>query len=788
MRLKMLFVSLFIALTIVLNAADVKYVFVFVGDGYGENQRIITEAFTGKKLEMNSLPVVSRMGTNNAIGKTTDSAASGTALACGVKTGNGMIGVTPDGKPVESISKALKKSGFKIAIISSSPLTDATPAAHYANQKSRSMGDQIGEEMAKSGFDFFGGGVVGGKNTLTLLADNGYDVLTGTDSLAKVKKNQKTYVNSQPYTRWNFAEKEEEGLTLADYAAKAIELLKDNPQGFFIMLENGHTDYAGHSNDSGKLVREVLALDEAVKVALDFQAKHPDETLVVVTADHETGGLEIKKLNVEKLGILNDQTLSLIDANKQIRDMINKKEKPDVIFEALEKAVGIKFTPEERAKIEPAVVALATEERKSVYGGNVAFVLDAYKMRDQRLGFEYTTGGHTSKKVVTYVKGPGQELFAGPLENTDIPRIIRQIVIPGTDKEYEAKRKEIVALQALLTPYIKQGKPTDALVLNPIPYETRTVRLGDKAMKLDLPNFKSFIISDFMKGDKFYLAEISNMSEKQPLLASIKFTGKAADTYLAYDPKAKTQYVQKDGTKTWNAASLENDFRILVGPKQTVFLLLSEKPLPQFETNGTVSVGEITKSYQSSEKTQTPSFKIKTLKAPPADGDWENMEPVSFCSANGKSSEKAIVMKAATDAGHKTLFLYFQIPDDRIVAKCPADGKRDLEVYDDDCIELFFGAEKQSGYYHIAVNANGAVYDSKDGDKNWNGNFNITSQSDKNGWTMKAAIPLDNFQFTSFPLWNACYMDKPSKNIMNLSPTEGHFHDRKKFIPLEVGD
>lgn len=437
MRLKMLFVSLFIALTIVLNAADVKYVFVFVGDGYGENQRIITEAFTGKKLEMNSLPVVSRMGTDNADGKTTDSAASGTALACGVKTGNGMIGITPDEKPVESISKALKKSGFKIAIISSSPLTDATPATHYANQKSRSMGDQIGEEMAKSGFDFFGGGVVGGKNTLTLLADNGYDVLTGTDSLAKVKKNQKTYVNSQPYTRWNFAEKEVEGLTLADYAAKAIELLKDNPQGFFIMLENGHTDYAGHSNDSGKLVREVLALDEAVKVALDFQAKHPDETLVVVTADHETGGLEIKKLNVEKLGILNDQTLSVNDANKQIRDMINKKEKPDVIFEALEKAVGIKFTPEERAKIEPAVVALATEERKSVYGGNVAFVMDAYKIRDHRLGFEYTTTGHSSRKVVTYVKGPGQELFNKPLENTDIPLLIKSVVLKdsaGTQK------------------------------------------------------------------------------------------------------------------------------------------------------------------------------------------------------------------------------------------------------------------------------------------------------------------------------------------------------------------
>lgn len=438
MRLKMLFVSLLIAFTVVLNAADVKYVFVFVGDGYGENQRIITEAFIGKKLEMNKLPVVTLTGTNNADGKTTDSAASGTALACGVKTKNGMIGITPDGKPAESISMRLKKRGFKIAIISSSHLTDATPSTHYAHQKSRGMLDQIGEEMAKSGVDFFGGAEVKGKNTLKLLEENGYEVLSGTDSLAKVKKGQKTYVHSQPYTRWNLAEKEAGGITLADYAAKAVELLQDNPLGFFIILENGQTDYAGHSNDAGKMVREVLALDEAVKVALDFQSKHPDETLVVVTADHETGGLEIKKLDAEKLGILNDQTLTVTDANKQIRDMINKKEKPEVIFAALEKAVGITFTPEEREKIEPTVVSLATEERKSMYGGNVAFVMDAYKIRDRRLGFEYTTTGHSSRKVVTYVKGPGQESFSKPLENTDIPLLIRAVVLKNSDGTQKA--------------------------------------------------------------------------------------------------------------------------------------------------------------------------------------------------------------------------------------------------------------------------------------------------------------------------------------------------------------
>ncbi|MEG1979948.1 MAG: alkaline phosphatase, partial [Victivallaceae bacterium] len=177
MRIKSLLLCFIAFVAAATCKAELKYVFVIIGDGYGQNQRLITETLIGKKLYMSQMPVKAVNNTNNVYGLLTDSAASGTALATGIKTFNGAVGVDFQQQPLTSISRKLANRGFKIAIISSSHLTDATPAAHYAHQPSRSMVDNIGAELAASGYDFFGGAEVKGKKTLELMRQNGYQVL-----------------------------------------------------------------------------------------------------------------------------------------------------------------------------------------------------------------------------------------------------------------------------------------------------------------------------------------------------------------------------------------------------------------------------------------------------------------------------------------------------------------------------------------------------------------------------------------------------------------------------------
>ncbi len=429
-----LLLSLLLALCSMVAAADgVKYVFLLIGDGFGENHAALTESVAGRRLAMSRMPVHARMGTLNVSSGVTDSAASGTAIACGIKTYNGAIGVDKDKQPVESLAMKLQKQGFRIGLISSSPLTDATPAAHYAHQEQRSMRKEIGLDLATSGIPFVGGAGVHDKRTLDDLRQAGWDVIEGSNALARVKPQGQTFVNQSPYTPWPGTAPESP--TLAEYLVKAIERL-DQPGGFFIMLENGRTDYAGHGNDAGMLWREVLAFEEAVEVALAFQARRPAETLVIVTADHETGGLQLDSPDTEKAQLLRQQQTPLSDLRWAMQVLAVKLEGLDpgaarlqrmrALVEALEQQLGLVFTAEERPEIEQSV-SQALDSGNPTEGLRQT-VRRAAARRDARVGIRFTSGGHTGAKVLLHAQGPGAERFREPLENSDLPRLIQAAV------------------------------------------------------------------------------------------------------------------------------------------------------------------------------------------------------------------------------------------------------------------------------------------------------------------------------------------------------------------------
>jgi alkaline phosphatase len=289
------------------------YIFLFIGDGMGKGQYLAAQSrgFTGA---IDSLPVRGEVATrafNNAI---TDSAAAATALAAGVKTTDGVLGLDSKGKKVKNITEAAIENGMSTGIISTMSLNHATPAGFYAHIKSRSSYYEIGLHLISSNVDYFGGGGFyhhtgkeKNKQSLYALAERaGYEVFANgkIPDIAKLKENKIISVNPalrsdacMPYVE----KRPQNGRALSDFVKEAIQILSDNKNGFFIMIEGGNIDYACHDNELNRMLHEMADFDGAVAEALNFYETHPENTLVIVTADHDTGGLQIDPANPNRV-------------------------------------------------------------------------------------------------------------------------------------------------------------------------------------------------------------------------------------------------------------------------------------------------------------------------------------------------------------------------------------------------------------------------------------------------------------------------------------------------------
>ena len=284
-----------------------RNVILMIGDGMG-----VTHLTAGKVtrgvLQIERMPV-GGLATTFPIGSfLTDSAASGTALATGVSTINGMISMTPDGERPVTVLERAEQAGMSTGLVVTCSITHATPAVFAAHVPSRVMEQEIAAQLAAGGVDvLFGGGwswfvpgsVEGSRrrddtDALALL-ESRMPVVRTAEQLRSIGEVDAAAALLAPGHLPGAAERE---MSLAEMTGRAIEILSRNGAGFFLMVEGSQIDWAGHDNDSGSLIAETIDFDEAVGVALDFAAGD-GRTLIVVTADHETGGYALLDGSVE---------------------------------------------------------------------------------------------------------------------------------------------------------------------------------------------------------------------------------------------------------------------------------------------------------------------------------------------------------------------------------------------------------------------------------------------------------------------------------------------------------
>lgn len=269
-----------------------------IGDGMGL-QQISSVYYYGNDTPSFSLfPVVGIINTSSATHKITDSGAGGTAFSTGRRTYNGAIGVGTDSIPLKNIVEILSERGYKTGLVATSSITHATPAVFYAHVKSRKLEEDIAIQLIRSEIDFFAGSGIAffnqRKDGLNLFDTfPSYNFIVDTMSL----KHPENFDQNKKYGYLFYARKmpkatEKRGEFLSDASVSALNYLKKSPEGFFLMIEGSQIDWACHDNNTDDLIAEMLDFDRTIKKVLDF-AKKDGNTLVIVLADHETGGYSL---------------------------------------------------------------------------------------------------------------------------------------------------------------------------------------------------------------------------------------------------------------------------------------------------------------------------------------------------------------------------------------------------------------------------------------------------------------------------------------------------------------
>jgi alkaline phosphatase len=276
-------------------------IILMIGDGMGLNQITAGMYFNGNKTALEDFSSVGLAKTHSSNSLVTDSAASGTAMASGVKTLNGVVGISSKNKKPKSILEISKEKGYQTALIATSSIVHATPASFYAHVVSRKEYENIALQMSTSVVDYFIGG---GKKHFNDREDNRnlikemstYDIVS---SLSRFDKSIASKIGH--FTNRDEPNKILDGrLPLKDAVQSVLNKFDRDQKPFFMMVEGSQIDWGGHSNEIEYVISEFNDFDAAIQTVLDYTLKHPN-TLVVVTADHETGGLTIPKGDIKKM-------------------------------------------------------------------------------------------------------------------------------------------------------------------------------------------------------------------------------------------------------------------------------------------------------------------------------------------------------------------------------------------------------------------------------------------------------------------------------------------------------
>ena len=440
--------------------ASPKYVFMFIGDGMSSPQTNSAQVYNGRnqsglvelqELTFTQFPVVGLQYTQDSTSFCPDSASTATSLSSGFKTHSGVIGMGVDRvTPGTTIAEMLHDKGWKIGIVSTVTINHATPAAFYAHIASRNDYYDIGLQMADSGFEYFAGGSVnkaddGDKSIYEVLEDKGYLVTNDKDTILSLNTDSgKVYAYSpvlqddgaMPYD----IDAPADSLRLKDFVKKGIDVLY-NETGFFMMVEGGKIDWAGHANDAVANMSDTLALDEAVEVAVDFAKAHPDETLIIVTGDHETGGMTIGYAATgynTAFDIRRNQKCSYVQFDSYVEEAkADGSFTFDDMMDMVEEYFGL-VAPGETAANEALVMndyeyaklqkAYADDQSGNVdgyeesllYGGYSPISVTLTHILNNKAGIGWTSYAHTGLPVPVYAYGEGAELFVGAYDNTEV--------------------------------------------------------------------------------------------------------------------------------------------------------------------------------------------------------------------------------------------------------------------------------------------------------------------------------------------------------------------------------
>ncbi|MDA3881997.1 MAG: alkaline phosphatase [Bacteroidales bacterium] len=439
-----------------------KYIFLFIGDGMGMVQSQAADLYlrTNEQdsLDLLYLPGTGYMSTHSANSQITGSAASGTAISTGTKTNNGMLGISPTGDTLFSFMNTAHKKGMKTGIISSVSLDHATPAAFYAHRNSRNNYHEISVQLAHSDIDFFAGGgflnpVNKFQNAYTLAEKNGYTLIKSPENLSSLQPDSR-YIIYDSLTALPYAiDSQKNRFSLEMITQAAIENLK-NEQGFVIMIEGGKIDWASHANDAATTIHEVIEFNKAITKALKFYNKHPEETLIIVTADHETGGMALGEA-VVPYETHYDMLVHQLISYEKFEDTLRKiwQDNPKISFEEVYAhitqfySIGdnyINFSKDDILCIRRAYDFINNNykisEKEALLKYNCtnisalaldklsAITITTNRIVAQKSGIGWTTYAHSSAHVPVFTIGIGKEPFCGLIDNTDISKIITSYI------------------------------------------------------------------------------------------------------------------------------------------------------------------------------------------------------------------------------------------------------------------------------------------------------------------------------------------------------------------------
>jgi alkaline phosphatase len=424
-------------------AGQAKNIILMIGDGMGPAHVQVAWLYATRQLGKNLVMTevmdkgqTAYMVNDTADSTVTESAAAAVQMATGVKVTARAIGIGPDGKVLKTILEMAKEKGKATGLVTTSGITDATPAAFVAHVEHRSKEDLIAEQLVKSGVNIlFGGRKVffipeaekgkrkDGRNLINEAKQNGYVVVETAEEMKKAQGEKILGLFSLGNMLFEIDRKSSTEPSLAEMTAKAIDLLSKGRDGFFLMVEAGRIDHAAHHQDIAAVIMDMLAFDEAVKVAYDFLRNHPD-TLLIIAADHETGGLAVlpyAQTGEEYEGI-NLKAISQIRASHEKRNKeLGKDPSPERIKEVIKKYYGIDLKDDEvKVLKEDTLRKLDPRHFHYEMDGSVAFMLRLY----HRIG--WATDSHTASPLFLWGIGPGSEKINGWRHNTDLFKIMKE--------------------------------------------------------------------------------------------------------------------------------------------------------------------------------------------------------------------------------------------------------------------------------------------------------------------------------------------------------------------------